>query len=68
MCNHSLRYLPGASNETIKIFHNFLKAMAQVEFGEFAPVGKYVTNNSFVNAPELAKVNVSQLMLDVSSR
>jgi hypothetical protein len=50
------------------MFHNFLKAMAQLEFGNFNLVGKYVTNNSFVNTPELAKVNVSQLMLDVSSR
>jgi hypothetical protein len=42
--------------------------MAQVEFGDFGLIGKYVTNNSFVNTPELAEVNVSQLMLDVSSR
>jgi hypothetical protein len=50
------------------MFHNFLKGMAQVEFGDFDYVGKRFTNNSFVNTPELAKVNVSQLMLDVSSR
>jgi hypothetical protein len=50
------------------MFHNFLKAMAQLEFADFDHVGKSVTNNSFVNTPELAKVNVSQLMLDVSSR
>jgi hypothetical protein len=42
--------------------------MAQVEFGDFDLVGKYFSNNSFVNTPELAKVNVSQLMLAVSSR
>jgi hypothetical protein len=50
------------------MFHSFLKGMAQVEFGDFDLVEKKVTNNSFVNTPELAKVNVSQLMLDVSSR
>lgn len=50
------------------MFHNFLKGMAQVEFGDFHLAWKYFTNESFVNTPELAKVNVSQLMLDVSSR
>jgi hypothetical protein len=41
--------------------------MAQVEFGEFDVFEKSFINNSFVNTPELAKVNVSQLMLDVSN-
>jgi hypothetical protein len=50
------------------MFHNFLKGMAQVALGDFDRFGKYFINNSFVNTAELAKVNVSQLMLDVSSR
>jgi hypothetical protein len=50
------------------MFHNFLKGMAQVSFGNFNVLRKYIINSSFVNTPELAKVNVSQLMLDVSSQ
>jgi hypothetical protein len=50
------------------MFHNFLKGMAQVAFGDFDLFGKYLFNNSFVNTPELTNVNVSQFMLDVSSR
>ncbi|XP_021936739.1 pickpocket protein 19-like isoform X2 [Zootermopsis nevadensis] len=59
------RYLADASNETIKMFHIFLKSMALVEFGDFDLVGNYFENTSFVNTPELATLNVSQLMLDV---
>jgi len=39
--------------------------MALVQFGSFHHIGTYF-NNTFVNTPELATVNVSQLMLDVS--
>jgi len=50
------------------MFHSFLKGMAQVAFGNFDLFKKNLINSSFVNTPELAKVNVSQLMLDVSSQ
>jgi hypothetical protein len=40
--------------------------MAELEFGDFDQVEKKFPNHSFVNTPELANVNVSQLMLDVS--
>jgi hypothetical protein len=40
--------------------------MALVEFGDFDIIGNYFKNTSFVNTPELAAVNVSQLMLEVS--
>jgi hypothetical protein len=42
--------------------------MAQVEFGEFEVVQKSFTNSSFAITPELARLNVTQLMLYVSSR
>jgi hypothetical protein len=48
------------------MFHIFLKSMALVEFGDFDIIGNYFKNTSFVNTPELATINVSQLMLDVS--
>lgn len=41
--------------------------MALVEFGDFDLIGNGFNKTSFINSPELAAVNVSQLMLDVSS-
>jgi hypothetical protein len=50
------------------MFHTFLEAMALVEFGDFDLIAKGFNITSFVDSPELAALNVSQLMLDVSGQ
>jgi hypothetical protein len=50
------------------MFHIFLEAMALVEFGDFDLIAKSFNKTTFVDSPELASVNVTQLMLDVSGR
>jgi hypothetical protein len=50
------------------MFHTFLEAMALVEFGDFDLIAKSFNKTAFVDSPELAAVNVSQLMLEVSAQ
>jgi hypothetical protein len=50
------------------MFHSFLETMALVEFGDFDLIDNGFNKTSFINTPELAAVNVSQLMLDVSNQ
>jgi hypothetical protein len=42
--------------------------MALVEFGDFDLIGKGFNSTPFVVSPDLAAVNVSQLMLEVSDK
>ncbi|XP_069676703.1 sodium channel protein Nach-like [Periplaneta americana] len=58
------RYLPDASNETLKMFHKFVKAISVIEFGDF-DILDLEFNGTFVNTPELSRLNITQLMFDV---
>ncbi|PSN50549.1 hypothetical protein C0J52_03497 [Blattella germanica] len=55
-------HLPNASNETIRLFHGFLKSMAQVAFGDFDFIKQDV---DYSKSPELAALNITELMLKV---